>query len=274
MNLTNPIGAASRRRLFAMTIAAGASVLAMQPAAAQAQATPGPYGVVRAGVQLDSDLRLGNPIRPVVTTRPGTPTPTPTASPLARSIDANAGFTGELGAGYDFGGFRLEGTIGYGSAGINEDALGDRTNVGDGRLKSLDLGVSGYLDFNHNGAFKPFVGGGIGASRIDADVSRIVRPTTTTPTTPTTPATPVATRPGTRIDQSDWGFRWHLDAGVGYEVSPGTTLELAGRYSRVTSLDLTAATRTGTGTTATTTRTAFEPRQSSTSLMLGLRQKF
>lgn len=274
MSLSNALGAASRRRLLTLSIVAGASIAAVQPAAAQSATAAGPYGVARAGVQVDTDLRLGDPLRPTTPTRPGTPKPAPTPSPLAKNIDANAGFTGELGAGYDFGGFRLEGTVGYGSAGINKGQLSDRTNIGDGRLKSLDLGISGYVDLNAGGVVKPFVGGGIGASRVTADVSRLARPTTAIPPRPGALTVPITNVPGTRIDQSDWGFRWHLDAGIGYEVSPGTTLEIAGRYSRTTSLNFSSNTRTVNGATVTNTRTAFEPRLSSTSVLVGLRQKF
>lgn len=263
-----------RRHAVALAVSTGTVIALACPALAQRAQTAGPYGVVRAGVQLDSDLRVGDPIRPNTPTRPGVPRPTPTPSPLSRSIDANAGFTGEVGAGYDFGGFRLEGTVGYSSAGLNEGRLSDRTNIGDGRLKSLDLGVSGYVDLNPGGVVKPFVGGGIGASRVSADVSRLVRPSATTPSRPGTPTTPAARRPGTRLDERDWGFRWHLDAGLGYEVSPGTTLEFAGRYARTTSLEMQSRTLATVGTTSTTTITTFKPRMSSTALTLGLRQKF
>lgn len=271
-------GASSKRPVIVAALAFGAAILAIQPAAAQ-RAQAGPYGVARAGVQFDSDLRLGSPLRSrtTTTTRPGTPTQTPTpvpASPLGRKVDADLGFTGELGAGYDFGGFRLEGTVGYGSASVNDKRLSNQTAIGDGRLKSFDLGMSGYIDFNSGGVVKPFIGGGIGASRVSAEVSRLGRPTTTTTPRPGAPTTPTAPRAGTSIDQKDWGLRWHADAGFGYEVSPGTTLELAGRYARTTSLDMTSSTRTVTGATFATTTAAFKPRLSSTSLMLGLRQRF
>lgn len=257
-----------------ITAAAVASMVSVAgPAFAQKLGAPGAYGVVRAGAQLDSDLKFPKqPASPAA--KPGT---TPPRSPartippgFSRDVDAKAAFTGELGAGYDFGGFRLEGTVGYGSAKIDASTLGDRANVAGGRVKSLDLGISGYADLNPGGRLNPFVGAGIGASRVDASVSRVANPTT--------PATPAARRPGTRLNDRDWGFRWHLDAGLGYQLNPATTLELMGRYSQTSALSFDAksiaVTGTGPSATATTTTSSYKPKLSSTSLMLGLRQKF
>jgi opacity protein-like surface antigen len=246
----------------ALAVALSFGLVAAQPALAQSQ--PGPYGVARAGVQLDADLK--GP-KPATNNNPKAPTPTPTTTGvLPRDIDAKPGFTGELGMGYDFGGFRLEGTVGYSNAALNADRLTDRTLTGSGRMRSLDLGVAGYVDFNPAGQFKPFIGAGIGASRVDLRATRLALPATGR-----TPAV-VAAAAGTRISDRDWGFRWHLDAGAGYALTPTTTLELAGRYTRTSGLDFTSQTRATAGATPVTQ--IYKPRASSTSLMLGLRQKF
>lgn len=152
---------------------------------------------------VDTDLRLGNPYRPRTPTSKPTPTPTPKPTPvppshLGRNVDGNAGFVGELSAAYEFGGFRLEGTVGYGSAGINKERLADKTTVADGQLKSVDLDLAAYVDLNPDGVVNPFVD--VGASRVSADVSRLAR---TTGTTPPKPGTPAAPRAGTTIDRSD-----------------------------------------------------------------------
>ena len=116
-----------------ITAAAVASMVSVAgPAFAQELGAPGAYGVVRSGAQLDSDLKFPKqPASPAA--KPGT---TPPRSPartippgFSRDVDAKAAFTGELGAGYDFGGFRLEGTVGYGSAKIDASTLGDRAKM-------------------------------------------------------------------------------------------------------------------------------------------------
>lgn len=264
----NP-SAASQRALACL--AAAGMIVALHSQSASAQTAPAPraheaapYVVARAGVQIDSDLKLR---------RPDTVAP----SRLLRDIDAKPGVTGELGAGYDFGGFRLEGTVGYGTAAVDREWLSDRTSTGSGRLKSLDLGVAGYVDLIPGARFSPFLGGGIGASRVDARVARLAPAVVATGTTAPRPGTPAARaaeagRIGTRMDDRDWGFKWHLDAGAGYNVAPGTTLEIAGRYSRTTSLDLQGRSIAAVGRPAVTR--SFEPRQSSASILLGLRQKF
>lgn len=233
------------------------AIVAAQPAFAQS--APGPYAVARAGVQLDADLKGPKP----AAATPGRPSAT---GALPRNVDAKPGFTGELGMGYDFGGFRLEGTVGYDTAALNSARMSDRAFAGSGRVKSLDLGLAGYADFNSEGRLKPFVGGGIGVSRVDLRATRLAVPSTT----PT--AAQAAQLAGTRIRDRDWGFRWHLDAGVGYALTPATTLELAGRYSRTTALDFTSQNRATNGAPIVTQ--AYKPRASATSLMLGIRQKF
>lgn len=257
-------------RGFAVTVAACAGIVT-QPALAQTKAS-GPYAVARAGVQVDADLRL--PKTPK--TGPAAAGQTPAPSIMPQGIDAKPGFTGELGMGYDFGGFRLEGTVGYDTASVNTKRLAEKGFRADGRVKSLDIGVAGYVDLNPGGSINPFLGGGIGASRVDATASRLIDPApATAPAAGARPA-PSAGLAGTRINSRDWGFRWHLDAGVAFALTPETTLELAGRYTRTSSLTLNGtSSRLATATVpAITTTQSFKTRASSTSLMLGIRQAF
>lgn len=229
---------------------------AAQPAMAE-QSGSGPYAVVRAGVQLDADLKSR-------TAKSAPKAVSTAANILPQNVDAKSGFTGELGMGYDFGGVRVEGTIGHSSAAINGKRMSDATYIGNGRLKSLDIGVAAYVDLNPQGRLNPFLGAGIGVSRVSLNTSRLQRPGT--------PAVPNAELAGTRVNDRDWGFRWHLDAGVGYALTPATTLEIAGRYTRTTSLSFSSATR-ATASAVPVVET-YKPRASSTSLMIGLRQKF
>ena len=256
-------GASSKRPILVAALAFGAAVLGAQPAAAQ-RAEAGPYGVARAGVNFDSDLRLGNPLRPATApTRPGTPTTTPTtvpASPLGRNVDADLGFTGELGMGYDFGGIRVEGTAGYDTAKVNAKALSTKTYSGAGRTKSFDLGVAAYVDLVREGPLKPFIGGGIGASRVDYSINRLM-----------IDKTPGTQKPMVAITGKDWGFRWHLDAGASYDVTPQTSIELLGRYSQTAGLKMKAVALDENLARQTVD---YKLKNTSTSIMVGVRQKF
>ncbi len=247
--------------------ATGFAIVAIQPAFAQSE--PGPYAVARAGVQIDADLKGQRAAGTATPGRTGASPSLVTTGVLPANVDAKPGFTGELGMGYDFGGFRVEGTVGHDTAALNARRLSNGNYVGGGRLKSLDLGVAGYVDLNPNGRLNPFVGAGIGASRVDLLASRLALPTSPAIGAQAIPAGQVA---GTRVKDRDWGLRWHLDAGVGYALTPKTTLEVAGRYTRTTGLDFVSQTRaTAAGALATQ---AYRPRTSSTSVMVGLRQKF
>lgn len=228
------------------------AALASASAHAQSASEPGPYVVARAGMKVGSETKIAKP--------DGT-----AAAPGLhnKKIDGNSSLTGEIGGGYDFGGFRLETTAGYSSTGVNGKSFSDKTNIGSGRMKSFDVGISGYVDLL-SGSFKPYLGGGIGMSRVSYTIDHLARSTTK-------PA-PGAKIPGSHIKDSDWGTTWHLDAGAGYEVSPGTTLELAGRYSRTGGIDMKGTTILNAA--GDKVELGYKARASSTSVMIGVRQKF
>ena len=281
MNVMPGFGAALRRdgcRALAVSLAAATALTVSTPAFAQDRSEPGPYGVLRAGAEFGSDIKFPKPAKtkPAPAPKPGTkPTPKPTTPPTTppgfpQSLKGETAFTGEVGAGYDFDGFRLEATVGHSSASVKTAELGNKDFVGEGKVKALNIGVAAYVDFNPSGPINPFLGAGIGMSQVKLDISRLAKPTT--------PVTPPEKRPGTHLDGSEWAFRWHLDAGLGYQLSRNTTLEIAGRYARTSATEFKAKTVTVTGTgaaaKATTTTGSFKPSLSATSIMVGLRQKF
>lgn len=208
---------------------------AASPVLAQ-DADQGAYGVVRAGVAVDSDFRFKESNRAAPSTLP-------------KNVDFKPGFTGEIGGGYDFGSFRLEGTVGYSKVKLDRKRAGPDF-ADDGRARALNLGVSAYFDLPVSETVTPYIGGGIGASRIDA---RLARST----------LTPVAT---SSFRDKDWAFQWHVDAGLAVKAGERTTVELGARYTRNSALKFDGVN----GATA----TEFNPRISSTSVMLGLRQGF
>lgn len=229
-----------------------AAVAGTAPASAQ-KAEPGPYVVARAGAQIDSDVKPSQVLKKGQTVSKTAPT-------LPTGIDNKSGFTGELSMGYDFGGFRLEGTAGYDTANIDAKALSDKNYIGSGQLKSFDLGVSAYVDLIQDGPFKPFVGGGIGASRVNYSVDRYARS-----------ANPGTLKPSAGMEGKDWGFRWHLDAGASYDVAPKASIELLGRYSQTSGIQMKGVTI---DQDLSRTTPNYKLKSSSTSIMVGLRQKF
>ena len=89
-------------------------------------------------------------------------------------FDHKLGFDGDLIAGYDFGGFRLEGELGWKRAGLDEAQLGARIVGGtsdqivdvDGSVRVLSAMINGLLDFGDDDGWNGYVGGGLGLARI------------------------------------------------------------------------------------------------------------
>jgi opacity protein-like surface antigen len=116
---------------------------------------------------------------------------------------------GEIGGGYSFGGFRFEETLGYSSS----DAKGTDTQ---GHARFYSLTVSGFADIPVNEVIVPYVGGGMGAVRVDS----------------TSSWTSAITGADATVESRSWGPFWHVDAGIGFRLAPRVTLEVGGRYSR------------------------------------------
>lgn len=213
----------------------GATALSAMPTAAQSlEKVAGPYGVLRAGVAADTDVRLRETDAALGSFR--------------RNSDFKPGFAGEIGGGYDFGGFRLEGTIGYATAKLDRNR--QQIDGADGSARALNLGIAGYVDLPLSRTVVPYVGAGIGASRVRASLTR--------------PGVTAGT--DSRFDGRDWGFSYHVDAGLGLRVAPRTTVELGARYMTTSNLDFGG--RNGLAAQN------FRPRLSSVSALLGVRQVF
>lgn len=86
---------------------------------------------------------------------------------LDSNIDLSAGYTGVLGAvGYQFGnGFRVEGAIGYTRQDVGSISRSAVTaTLGDAVYNEIML--NGYYDFRRGKVFQPYLGLGIGGSRL------------------------------------------------------------------------------------------------------------
>lgn len=212
------------------------------PAAAQESAHgTGAYVVGRIGAQIDSDLKFK-----------GKDLAAP--SVMVADVDNRKGQAFEAGVGYALGDFRLEGTVGYTAASVSK-RLDVKSFTTTGRTKALAIGVSGYYDVNTGTALRPFVGAGLDLVRVTERFTRVR----------------LSDKVTNKVNDRDWGFRWHLDAGVGYAVGEGATIELAGRYAQTT--DLAFAGKQPLANTGSATYT-YRPKMTATSLTVGLRQRF
>jgi opacity protein-like surface antigen len=237
--------AKNRFSLYAACVPMLAMAAPAMAQSADADKSEGIYAVARAGVTFDNEAKFEAADRTAPATFPA-------------EVDHKRGFTGELGIGYDLGPVRLEATGGYSRFGVDKDSKDNAAAAGvvlAGRTRQFDLGVSAYVDFNEDGVIVPYLGGGIGAARVDGKISALGG----------TPAS------GSRFDDKDWGFRWHLDAGLALKAAPRTSIELGARYSRTSGLEFDGhqgpVAAGGTGRT-------YSPDFKNFSLMMGVRQSF
>ncbi|MCI4588938.1 porin family protein [Sphingobium sp. BYY-5] len=195
----------------------------------------GIYAVARAGMAVSPDQKLDS-------------ADLPSSATFDEKTKYKSGFTGELGGGYDFGMFRIEQSAGYMSLkakGLNQDDF-----TGEGRNKAMFVQLGGYVDIPLSSMIEPYVGGGVGVARVDAQLSRSDSLLGTT----------------SNYSGKDWGLLWHVDAGVGVKVAPKVTVELGARYTQVSSLKFDGVS----GGQATT----FEPTMRTISGTMGVRYKF
>lgn len=211
-----------------------ANAMLASAAHAQSEAPRGIYAVARVGASINSDQKFNVEQLP---------------SQFDDKTKYKTGLTGEIGGGYDFGLFRIEQTMGYNSNNLDLKGIGSNNLPASGRTRSYNISVSGYLDIPLHSIFVPYVGGGIGASRVEANLSR--------------------TGAGGLVSQysgKDWGLTWHGDVGVGIRVSPKATVEVGGRYSQTSKL---AFEGTSNGVAA-----RFEPTLRTLAGTVGLRYRF
>ncbi len=160
------------------------------------------------------------------------------------------GVTGQIGGGYDFGGFRLEQSAVYFGNDLKSSDFGTAGFRGDGRTRALGMSIAGYLDIPVTDMIVPYIGAGGGAARVETRLS----------------GANSLTRTNISVDGKDWGLMWHMDAGVGLRLSPQLVLEVGARYSQISGLKYAAA---GVGLNGN-----FEPELSNLSGTVGIRYHF
>ncbi|MCK9275606.1 MAG: outer membrane beta-barrel protein [Syntrophales bacterium] len=131
---------------------------------------------------------------------------------VAFTVDAefDTGYGVGLAAGYDFGAYRVEGEIDYKAHDIESfSALGVGIS-GTGEISALSVFVNGYIDFENNTVFTPYLGAGIGFSTIDVDNAQA----------------------GGIVmgSEDDTVFAYQLMAGFSYAFTESMALDLSYRY--------------------------------------------
>lgn len=222
-------------RIFTVLGLAGLASAAVSTAAQAQESDTGIYAVARAGMAVNPDQKFDD-------------ADLPSSATFDEKTKYKSGFTGELGAGYDFGMFRIEQAGGYMS--LKAKDLDQDGFTGEGRNKAMFVALNGYVDIPLSPMIEPFVGGGVGVARVDADLARSDNLLGTT----------------SSYSGKDWGLLWHVDAGVGVKVAPKVTVELAGRYTQISGLKFDGVSG---GQAA-----VFEPTMRTLSGTLGVRYKF
>ena len=89
-----------------------------------------------------------------------------------------------------------------------------------------------WFDFNPGSPWSPFVGGGLGVARISLNDVAITSLTLLGVPIPLASPVPLA-------DDDDWVFAYQVGAGIGYEVTPTTTISLGYRFFATADPDFT-----------------------------------
>lgn len=137
-----------------------------------------------------------------------------------RSPSIDPAITFGAGVGYDFGGWlRTDATLDA-VGGAKFTARSACAGCGGGGftreradVSALAALLNAYVELD--GPVRPYVGGGIGVSRIEATDWRTTRPDG---------------RTGKRPDAEGWNFAWALAAGIGVDVADNVTLDAGYRY--------------------------------------------
>jgi OOP family OmpA-OmpF porin len=139
-------------------------------------------------------------------------------SGVSASVGTDPGWVGMLSVGHAYGnGFRTEIEASFSRAGV--DSVSGASNS-DGTVSSLSGMVNALYDFNTNTAFKPYVGLGIGVSRVRYE-----------------DVTPIG---GTLVSDRDTVLAYQGIAGVSYDLGDNMALTTDYRYFRTADPDFKA----------------------------------
>jgi opacity protein-like surface antigen len=149
--------------------------------------------------------------------------------------------TGSAGLGYQFndwlrgdftGDYFTSGLSGFSTSASPCGGAVARTTCRDdynGRFEAIGLMANGYVDLGTVSGFTPYIGGGLGSYQVSWN--KFTDTVTCVNGAGTCAATNVATLNST--SDSNWRFAYAFMAGVSFDVSPQTKIDLGYRYSRI-----------------------------------------
>ncbi len=133
------------------------------------------------------------------------------------------GFAGSGAVGYSWGALRLEGEISYRKNDLDDlqvdsITLGGTTFSGvlgtfalEGDTTALGFMANGWYDFDTGTRWVPFLGAGLGVARLNIDIKSVAGISTI-------------------YDESDTVLAYQAGVGLGYNVTPKTTVSLSYRF--------------------------------------------
>ena len=116
---------------------------------------------------------------------------------------------------------RAEVELSYSNSDVDKTSTVLNVIAADGDLSSTSLLINGWYEFETNSSWRPYVGGGIGYTKVDADVD-------TMPSFST-------------FDDSDGGFSYQIGFGVTFPVGQSGTVDIGYRYRETPNLNLVSA---------------------------------
>jgi opacity protein-like surface antigen len=130
--------------------------------------------------------------------------------PFTIDTEFDSGFGFEAAMGYDFGMFRAEGEIGYRKNDIDTFSAMGVSLTGGGDIDTLSFMANGYLDFENQTAFTPYIGAGIGYAKVSANDISVG---------------------GLDVgDEDDSVFAYQFGLGVGYSATESLIIDVAYKY--------------------------------------------
>ena len=153
-------------------------------------------------------------------------------------MESGTGMTSGLALGYRKGQIRIEEELSYQKNDIDKITFSGTSRAATGDRTAASLLLNGYYDFVNAGSVTPFIGGGIGYTRIKENDAGYVGQRT--------------------MNRHDTVFAFQLSAGLGYAIDNRTSLDLVYRYFRASNPQLGAT----------------EEEYRSNNIMIGIRYNF
>jgi opacity protein-like surface antigen len=116
---------------------------------------------------------------------------------------------------------RAEVELSYSNSDVDKTSTVLNVIAADGDLSSTSLLINGWYEFETNSSWRPYVGGGIGYTKVDADID-------TAPSFST-------------FNDSDGGFSYQIGFGVTFPVGQSGTVDIGYRYRETPNLNLVSA---------------------------------